>query len=78
MSEVCDEAQTHVTPEKSNPVTPRRIGGAVADVAAANINDAMRDQLEFLIEHAHTNGLRMRSLAIATSAPFGASRIFSA
>jgi hypothetical protein len=47
---------THVTPEKSNPVTPVGLAAQSRMVAAANINDAMRDQLEFLIEHAHTNG----------------------
>ena len=44
---------TQVTPEKSDSAV--RVGLAVPSrvVAAADVNDVMREQLEFLIEHAH-------------------------
>jgi hypothetical protein len=47
---------TQGTPDKSNPVTPAGLAVQSRMVAAANTNDAMRDQLEFLIEHAHATG----------------------
>jgi len=47
---------TQVTPNKSNPVTPVGLAAQSRMVAAANVDDAMRDQLEFLIENAHSSG----------------------
>jgi len=46
----------HGTPDKSNPVITGGLAAQPRTIAAANTNDAMRDQLEFLIENAHANG----------------------
>jgi len=43
---------TQTTPEKSNPVAAAGLAAQPHRIAAANADDVMRDQLEFLIEHA--------------------------
>ena len=43
---------TQVTPEKSNSVVSVGLAAPSRVVAAADVNDVMREQLEYLIEHA--------------------------
>jgi hypothetical protein len=43
---------THVTPENANSATPAELATRPRVVAAADANDVMREQLEYLIEHA--------------------------
>ena len=47
---------TRVNTDVHQPVTPVGLAASSRMVEAANTNDAMRDQLEFLIEHAHSTG----------------------
>jgi hypothetical protein len=43
---------TQVTPGKSNPAAPDGLALTPRVVGAADVNDVMREQLEYLIEHA--------------------------
>jgi hypothetical protein len=43
---------TQSTPEKSNSVAPGGLAAHSQVIVAADANDVMRDQLDFLIEHA--------------------------
>jgi len=43
---------THVPPEKTSPSVEGRHSSRLPMIVAADANDVMRDQLEFLIEHA--------------------------
>ena len=67
-SEEVAMSPTHGAPEKSNPVLTGGLAAQSHLIAAADTNDVMRDQLEFLIEHTQ-NGACGCAFAIATSAP---------
>lgn len=41
------------TPEKTNPVSPVGLAAQPRVVASADADDVLREQLEYLIEHAH-------------------------
>ena len=43
---------TQSTPEKSNPVAPGGLAAHSQLIVAADANEVMREQLDFLIEHA--------------------------
>ncbi len=43
---------TQGTPEKSNPVAPDGLAAHLPVVIAADANEVMREQLDYLIEHA--------------------------
>ena len=43
---------TQVTPEQANPVAPDGVALTPRVVGAADVNDAMREQLDYLIAHA--------------------------